>query len=63
MQFHYFVNTTELRLKEGFGGEKEAQRQGEDRLALWISVWAHVFTTFWFVFKKLYFGQTLNVWK
>jgi hypothetical protein len=26
-----FVDITDLRLKEGFGGWKEAQRQGEDK--------------------------------
>jgi hypothetical protein len=38
MQFHYFVDTTDLRLKEGFGGERRPEDRVKDRVTLWISV-------------------------
>jgi hypothetical protein len=51
MQFHYFVNnTTDLRLKEAFGGERRPKdRVKTGCLYRWISVWAHVLPTFAFV--------------
>jgi len=50
MQFHYFVDNTDLRLKEGFGGETRPKDRVKAGLTLWVSVLAHGFPTFSFVF-------------
>jgi hypothetical protein len=47
---------------DGVWGLKQAQRQGEDRVTSWISLSAHAFPTFSFVFLKLCFGQTCYAW-
>jgi hypothetical protein len=39
IKFHYIVDTTDLRLKEGFGGWKEAQRQGDLTDIFIICIW------------------------
>jgi hypothetical protein len=60
MQFHYFVDTTDLRLKEGFGGE----RRPKDRVPFWISLWAHVFPTFSVFFPNYVFPKpVMHVWE
>jgi hypothetical protein len=59
MQFHYFLDVSDLRLKGGVWGWKEAQRQGEDRVTLWTSLWAHDFPTFSSVFLKIKFWANL----
>jgi len=55
MQFHYFVDTTDLRLKERIGCE----RRPKDRVPLWISLWAHVFPTFFIGLLKIMFLANL----
>jgi hypothetical protein len=60
MQFHYIMNTIHLTLKEGFGGE----RRPEDRVPLWISVWAHVFQLFRLFYKNYVLGKrVIHVWE
>jgi hypothetical protein len=53
MEFHYFVNIIHLTLKEGFGGE----RRPEDRVPLWIYVWAHVLQLFRLFLKNYVLGK------
>jgi len=54
------VDTTDLRLKEGFGGE----RRPKDRVPFWISLWAHVFPTFSVFFPNYVFPKpVMHVWE
>jgi len=53
MQFHYFLDTTDLRLKEGFGGE----RRPKDRVktgAFMDIFMRSCFTNFFVCFFKIY---------